>query len=134
MFQGNLKGFSRKFKGVQVRLKGISSSCKEVSRVFEISSTSVSGKLQWCFKEVSKKFQGSFRSGLRESREFQENFMCVSRKNEGCLKGVFSFQFLSSSGVGLKRFFSEVHGYLKEISGKFQMSFKDVSMVFQESF
>ena len=58
--------------------------------------------------------------------------MCVSRKIEGCLKGVFSF--LSSSGVGLKRFFSEVHGYLKEISGKFQMSFKDVSMVFQESF
>ena len=71
MFQGNLKGFSRKFKGVQVRLKGISSSCKGVSRVFEISSTGVLGKLQWCFKEVSKKIQGSLKSG---SRVFQEYF------------------------------------------------------------
>ena len=43
--------------------------------------------------------------------------MCISGKIEGCFKGVFSV----------------VHGYLKEISGKFQMSFKDVSMVFQES-
>ena len=80
MFQGSLKGVSRisrafqssfrevsrvfkeSSKGIQVRLKGISSSLM----VFEKSSTGKSGKFQWCFKEVSKMFQGSFRGVPRK--------------------------------------------------------------------
>ena len=47
-FHGNFKGVSRKFQG----LKGISCSFKWFLRVFERSSTGVSGKFQWCFKGV----------------------------------------------------------------------------------
>ena len=36
----------------QVRLKGVSSSFKGVSRVFERSLKVVPGKFQWCFKDV----------------------------------------------------------------------------------
>ena len=67
MFWGSCKGISGVYvwsfkevsrvfqgssKGVQVRLKGISSSFKE----FERSSTGTSEKFPWCFKEVSKMF------------------------------------------------------------------------------
>ena len=50
------------------------------ARVLERSSTGVSGKFQWCFKEVSKKFQGSFKS---ISRMFQGYLGKVSRLIEG---------------------------------------------------
>ena len=53
VFQGSFSEESS--KGVQVRWKGISSSCKGVSMVFKRSSMGVSGKSQRCFKEVSKK-------------------------------------------------------------------------------
>ena len=60
--------------GVQVRLKGISSSFKGVLRVFEKSSTGVSGKFQWRFKEVFqevlRKIQECFK---KVSRVFQDN-------------------------------------------------------------
>ena len=43
----------------QLRLKGVLSNFKGVSRVFEKSLKGVSGKYHWCFKKVSKKFQGA---------------------------------------------------------------------------
>ena len=62
MFQGRFREISRVFQkiseGVQARLKVVLSSFKEVSRVFERSVKGVSGKIQGCFKEVSRKFQG----------------------------------------------------------------------------
>ena len=56
-FQGNFKGISRKFQGCLKRLKEVSSSFKEVSRVLERSLKGVSGNFQGCFKGVSRKFQ-----------------------------------------------------------------------------
>ena len=79
--------FQESSKGVKVRLKGISSSCKEVSMVFKISATGVSGKFQRCFKEVSMKFRRSFKSG---SKEFQGYFKKVSSVFQGRLKAVSS--------------------------------------------
>ena len=38
----------------QLRLKGVSSSFKGVSKVFERSLKGVSGKFQWCYNAVSK--------------------------------------------------------------------------------
>ena len=71
MFQGSFKSVPKKFlgnfKGIQVRLKSISSSFKGVLRVFERSSTGVPWYLR-CFKEVSKKFQECFK---KNSRVFQ---------------------------------------------------------------
>ena len=76
LFQGSFKSVSRKFqgnfKGVQIRLKTISSSIERISRVFERSSTGVSGKFLWClrcFKKVPKKFPECFK---KVSRLFQE--------------------------------------------------------------
>ena len=45
------------FKDVSTKIKGVLSSFKGVSRVFEISLKCVSGKFQWCFR----KFQSSFK-------------------------------------------------------------------------
>ena len=78
VFQRSFREISRGVKessmGVQVRLKGISSSFKGVLRVFEKSSTGVSGKFQWRFKEVFqevlRKIQGCFK---KVSRVFQDN-------------------------------------------------------------
>ena len=72
--------FQESSKGVKVKLKGISSSCKEASMVFKRSA-----KFQRCFKEVSKKFQGSFQNG---SKEFQGYFKKVSSVFQGRLKAV----------------------------------------------
>ena len=58
-FFGKFKGVLR--KGIQVRFKGISSSFMGVLRVFARSSKGVSGKIQWCFKGVSRKFQKGFK-------------------------------------------------------------------------
>ena len=81
--------FQESSKGVQVRLKGISSIFKGVSRAFERRLTGVSGKCQGCFKEVSKKFQGSYK-GV-SWKLFQESFKSVSRKIEGCFNWVFNW-------------------------------------------
>ena len=74
-FQVRFEEISRMFhessKGAQVRLKEICSSFKEVLRVFERSSTGVSGTFQLFFKEVYKKFLLSFKS---VSRMFQVYF------------------------------------------------------------
>ena len=51
------KKLSRVF---QVRLKGISSSFKEVSRFFERSSKDMLEKFQRCVKVVSRVFKESF--------------------------------------------------------------------------
>ena len=81
--------FQESSKGVKVRLKGISSSCKGVSMVFKRSLTGVSVKSQRCFKEVSKKFQvwkkskGNFREF---SNVFQGWFKEVSRVFKGCFQ------------------------------------------------
>ena len=73
------------------------------SRVLERSSTGVSGKFQWCFKGVSRKFSISF-NFKKFSRVFQESFKGVSRTIEGHSRRVLSgFQ-----------------GYLKEIQREFQ--------------
>ena len=54
MFQ---RSFSKESSmGVQVRLKGISSSLNWGTGEIERSSTGVSGKFQGCFKELSKNF------------------------------------------------------------------------------
>ena len=69
VFQRSFREISRVLqessKGIKVRLKGISRSFKEGSRIFERSSI--------C------------------SRVFQESFKAISSKIEGCLKGVFSY-------------------------------------------
>ena len=99
---GNFKGVSRKFQG----LKGISCSFMWFLRVFERSSTGVSGKFQWCLKG----FQGSFQE---VSRIFQGNLKKVPRKIEGCFKGVFR---------GFQGYLKEIHG----ISEKFEVCLKCV--------
>ena len=70
---------------------------------------------QGCFKEVSKKFHGSFKSDSIKCSGYLKK---VSRKIVGCFNGVFS------------RF----QGYLKEvvIAGKFQICLKEVLWMFQE--
>ena len=55
-----------------MRLKSISSGFMGGLRIFGRSSTGVSGKFQWCFKDVLKMFKVSFKS--------------VSRKFQGCLR------------------------------------------------
>ena len=84
----------------QIRLKGVSSNLKGVSRVSKRSLKHVSGKLHWSFKGVSRKFQAS--------RAFEESF-----------KGALSFKWASRvfkrSSVGVS---------------KFQRCFKDVSRNF----
>ena len=53
----------------------------------------MSGKFQWCFKGVSRKFQRSrnFQESFKKvSTVLQASFKCVSRKIEGCFKGVLS--------------------------------------------
>ena len=86
MFRGSFKSASRKIQGNlksdKVRLKGISSSCKGVSRVFEISSTDVScvsREFYGSFKDISRKFQGCLKKCKlcfkKISRGFQECFM-----------------------------------------------------------
>ena len=70
MFQGSFREVSKVF---QIRLNGVSSNFKGVSRVFERSLKGVvmevSMVFQWWFKGVSRVFQGSFQEG---SRKFQE--------------------------------------------------------------
>ena len=56
-----------------------SSSFKEVSRVFERSVKGISGRLQGCFKGVSKKFK-------EVSRVFQGSFKGILRKLQGYFK------------------------------------------------
>ena len=82
--------FQESSKGVKVRLKGISSSCKGVSIVFKSSLTGLSGKSQRCFKEVSKKFQEWFNGVSREEiqRKFQGSFKCFSRVFQRNFEGV----------------------------------------------
>ena len=75
----------------QLRLKGVLSSFKGVSRIFGRSLKGVSGKFQCCLT----KFQRSFKE---VSRVFQDSFMGVSRKIEG-----------------LKGDFGRFQGYLKEV-------------------
>ena len=58
------------FKDVSTKIKGVLSSFKGVSRVFEISLKCVSGKFQWCFR----KFQSSF----KEVFVFEESFKGIS--------------------------------------------------------
>ena len=95
MYQASLKGClkevsrvsQRSFndassQGVQVRVKVISSNFNGGTCIFKRSSKGVSGKLQWCFKGISKKFPRSIKE---VSRVFQESFMIA-----GCFKGVFS--------------------------------------------
>ena len=67
-FQGCFKKVQ---KGIQVRLKGLSSSFQEAKEYVK-EGQQVLGKFQGCFKEVSKKFQESFKS---VSRKFLGYFM-----------------------------------------------------------
>ena len=53
---------------------------KELSRLFQ-GSKGVSRNFKWCFEEVSRKIEGCFEGGLRV---FQESF----KKVQGCLKKV----------------------------------------------
>ena len=69
MFQECFKGVSRKIEGY------IKAVFKKVLMIFERSSKSV-WKLTWCFKEVSKEFKGSLKTG---SRVFQGYFKKGSR-------------------------------------------------------
>ena len=68
----------------QLRLKGVSSGFKGVSRVFE---RNVAGKFPWCFKEVSKEFKGSLERVSRVSQEkVQERLKDVSREFQVAFK------------------------------------------------
>ena len=69
MFQGSLKGVSRKFKGC----------FKDASRVFL-------RKFKLCFKDVSVVLQGSLKG---VSRMFQGCFKGVSRKSKACFKETY---------------------------------------------
>ena len=79
------KGFSRKFQGcfknvVSMKIEGnFKAVFKEVSMVFE---ESVPDKLRWCFKKVSKEFQGKLYKGYfkKGSRVFKGRLKSVSRE------------------------------------------------------
>ena len=81
----------------QLRLKGVLSSFKGVSRVFERSLKGVSGKFQWCFR----KFQRSFKE---VSRLFQEHLKGTLKndRNGGIWQSAISkfLQKKSSSNQG----------------------------------
>ena len=77
MFQAKFREMSMVFQEI---FNGGLSSFKVVSRVFERSLKGVSGKVQWCFKEVSKIFKVV-------SRVLQESFKGILRKVWGCFKG-----------------------------------------------
>ena len=62
----------------ELRLKGVSGSFKGISKVFERSGVR---EVSMVFREVSKRFPGSFNSGLRV---FQDSCKSDSRKIEGC--------------------------------------------------
>ena len=90
--------------------KKVSSSFKEVSRVFERSVKGISGKFEGCFKEVSMKFQGHFKK--------------VSRVFQGMLKGD-SREFHLLQG-----YLKEVKGNSRDVSKVFQVCFREFLRVF----
>ena len=67
----------------QLRMMGISSSFKGVSRVSERSLNGVLGNFQWCFRKLQRSFKEVSRlDGISSS------FMVVSRVFEGSLNDV----------------------------------------------
>ena len=95
-FRGVYKKIQVNFKKVsnviQVRLKGVSSNSMEVSRAFEKSLKSMSGKFQWCYNSVSRVVQESLQEIARRFQEcfnrLSRIFEEVSRVFQGRLKGV----------------------------------------------
>ena len=93
--------------------------------VFERSSKGILGKILWCFKGVSWKFQGFSKKVFRV---LQGTFKGVSRKFQGCFKKDWS---------GFQRCLKEVQWASEEtfkgFSRMFQGCFKDVSKKFQNT-
>ena len=94
--------FKKVLRVFQLRLRGVSSSLLCVLEILML------------FNKLSKKFEGSFK---RISRKFQGYFKIVSSAFQRRFKGV---------SMEISIGFKVISKKLKEISGKFQIYFKEV--------